>query len=221
MGYGAHSKTEKVAQTHDLIYTSYHEAGHVIYGLLHLIKIECVYVYFDKESQSYGGYTHYNFLDADNFLSKDIRQFIINSEISIKYAGLTAERYQFKTNCGSDKLPLFIKEGSSNDTKAAADLFRQRNIVVAGKKRSIYKKKLIQHTLDKLQNYWSDVALIAHNLFKYKKIYYSDLKKILLTKSNNKIFWRAQFKTIDFIYKNNERLDEKDFRFILGARGLL
>jgi hypothetical protein len=221
MANRANSKREKVAQTHDLIYTSYHEAGHTIFGLLHLMRVECVHVYFEKEVESFGGYTHYNFPDIENFQDRNIQLYIINSEIGIKYAGLTAEKYQFKISCGSDKLPVFIKDGSSDDTMAAARLFQQHKVVAPGKKRYLYKKRLIKNTLKELRIYWSDVTLVAHSLFKNKRIYFSDLKKILTTKSENKEFWRAQLKTLEYLYKNHDKLDENDFRIMLIKRGLL
>lgn len=212
--------TKKFARTHDLISTAHHEAGHTIYGLLKLIKIESVQVYTDEHNRI-SGYTHYNFFDSVDFDDKDISLFMINSEISIKYSGLIAEKYHYKTISGSDRFPMFLKDGSSDDTLAAAKLFRQHDIVSPGRKRYRYKKKLIEDTLKELQMYWESVVLVAHNLFQKKRLYFSDLKNLLIRKSEYKEFWKMQFKAIEHIYKSYDKLDEKDFKIILTERGLI
>lgn len=221
MAKSAKSHNKKVAQTHDLIYAAYHEAGHTIYGLLHFMRIECANIFFNKDTDSSGGFTHYNYPDINDFTNDDIRLYVINSEISINYAGLSSERYHFKQISGSNICPMFLKDGASEDTLESAKLFRQYNIVAPGKKRYLYKKKLIKNTMQEIETFWADITLIAHGLYKRKKLYFSDLKKILVTKSENKEYWREQLKLIEPLYKNSDKIDENYFMNILSSRGLL
>jgi len=207
------------AFTHNLISTSYHEAGHTIYGLLHLAKIESVQV-FPQGANKVRGFTHFDFLTADGFLDENLINYAVVSEICLMYAGLTAEKYHFKTISGSDKLPLFLKDGSSDDTKKAAELIKQYELAQPGKLRYSFKKKLIIKTLQELKDNWDSVNCIAHGLFQKRRLYYTDLNDILCN-SENKKFWRDQFKAIDHIYNNFGSIDERSLRLILDKHNLL
>jgi len=207
------------AFTHNLISTSYHEAGHTIYGLLHLAKIESVQV-FPTKKDKVDGLTHFDFLTSENLSSEDLINYAAISEICIMYAGMTAEKYHFKTISGSDKFPLFLKDGSSDDTKRAAELIKQYKLSQPGKLRYRFKKNLISKTLQELKSNWESVNCVAHGLFQKKRLYYSDLKKIL-SNTENKKFWREQFKLIDRIYDNTGSIDEKFLRLTLTRQSLL
>jgi len=209
-----------LADHYDLMSTIYHESGHVIYILLNLLKVRKVYVYQNEEKRS-EGFTYYNLPDASSFSNTGILLFIMNLEICIKYAGLIAEKYHFKTISGCNKFPIFLRDGSSDDILSVTKIFKQYNFVPSGKKRYLYKKKLIKSTLDKLQLQWDDVVLIAHKLFQKRKLSFQYLKKILTTKSENKEFWKNQFKIIEFINKNCSKIDEKKYSLILTKCGLI
>ena len=56
---------KKFHSLHDLISTSYHEAGHTIYGLLHGLNIELVQVFETKKTKRIDGFTHYNPLELN------------------------------------------------------------------------------------------------------------------------------------------------------------
>jgi len=210
---------KKAAFMHNMISTSYHEAGHTVYGLLHFMKIECVRI-TKEESDFVDGSTNFNYFVEYEFIPNDIKMSVIYGDIGLRYAGLTAEKYHFKTISGSDRFPMFLKNGSSEDMMEAARLIKLYDIVPSGKKRHVFKKKFINHVLYELQNNWDAVNLVAHGLFKKKKLHYEDLKELLTKKSGNKKFWREQFKAIDFIYKS-DTVDENKFRTILVARKLL
>lgn len=211
---------KKLAYTQDLISCAFHESGHTIFGLLRLAKVESVKVFHDKDNR-FSGLAHYDLPDLDKFSDLNIRSFLINSEISLLYAGLAAEKYHFKTTSGSDKFPLFLREWSSDDTLSASKLIIKYNIIGPGRKRYVYKKKLIQDTLNELVVYWESVTLVAHDLFKKKRLSYLDLKKLLTTKSEYKDFWKNQFRTINHIYKIYDRLDDKKFNIILTRLNLI
>src|ERR1700722_10354612 len=118
---------KKVTLTHDFVTTSYHEAGHAIYGLLHFMMIYSVYVFENKKNKRVEGFTHYytpftEIEDSTLLLER------IQSEIGLSYAGLMAEKYQYKLYSGLDKFPTCL-DGSKADQKEAADLIIKHNIM--------------------------------------------------------------------------------------------
>lgn len=207
----------KFARTHELIFVSYHEAGHAVYGLLHTMMIGPVYVFESKREKRIWGMTHFeSILDTKDITNPDLISERLHSEICMQYAGLTAEKYHYKTMSGSDKFPMNLKYGSESDTSAAAVLIKQFNLAPPGRKRYAYKKKLIKETLCELQDNWDDVTLVAHALFNKKRLGFSELQDLLTKKSKNKSFWKEQFKTINYIFDNRDALDEKDLKIILS-----
>jgi hypothetical protein len=200
---------KKITNIHEMISTSYHEAGHAIYSLLCGMRVPYVFIFKNKKNKRIQGFCCYETPDLALIKDANLVFSLVDSEIGIKYAGLTAEKYHFKVISGSDKFPIFLRDGSSDDTLSAAALIRQYNIVAPGKKRYLYKKKKINQILHKLKEYWDDVTLISHLLFSKKRLSFFDIKKVLLKKSPNKIFWKEQFKIIDDIFEKNMHLDEK------------
>lgn len=207
---------KKLQYTTDLISTSYHEAGHTVYGLLYLMKITSVWVFENKKCKRIEGFTHYELpVDLSEVKDSTLLSEVIKAEICLKYAGLAAEKYHFKSISGSDKYPLFLRDGSSDDTLAAAALIRQYNLVPPGKKRYNFKKKLIKETLKELQDNWDAVTVIAHALFKKKRLSYVTLKKLLTKHTNDPEFWKQIFYNLDSIFSKHAPLDEKDIKYIL------
>lgn len=203
--------TKRVAKTHELISTSYHEAGHTVYGLLHLMKIETVYV-FEGGKSRIDGFTHYEYPDFTTVQDPELFNLLLNNEICMKYAGLAAEKNSFKEISGSDKFPMVLRDGSSDDTLNAAKLIKAYNIVPPGKKRYLYKKKLVRQITQELRDNWDAVTAVAHGLFQKKKLYFFDLKDILTKKTKNKEFWKEQFKNISSIHDNADTLTEESFK---------
>lgn len=207
---------KKCHETFELISTSYHEAGHTVYGLLHLIKIESVSVFENKKSKRIEGFTHYDTPSLSQFSDPELFSERLHAEIGLSYSGLVAEKRYFKMISGSDKFPMFLRDGSSHDTKEAAALFQRYNLVEAGKKRYNYKQRFIKSVDQELQEHWDAVTLIAHGLIKKKKIYFPELQEILTRKAEDKQFWKDQFKAVNYFHDNAESLDEKDLKRILS-----
>lgn len=207
---------KKFHEIHELISTSYHEAGHTIYGLLHLIKIESVYVFENKRTKRIEGFAQYNSANLSQFTDSALFNERLHTEIGLYYAGLTAEKRHFVMMSGSDKFPMFLRDGSSNDINCAAELFQKYNLVEAGRKRYNYKRIIIKSVDQELQDHWESVTLVSHALFKKKRLSYNDLQKLLTTKGKDKKFWKEQFKAINYFYDNAERLDQNDLKSILG-----
>ncbi|CAB4197059.1 hypothetical protein UFOVP1290_579 [uncultured Caudovirales phage] len=207
-----------ISKLYDCIISAYHESGHVIYGLLHFMKVSSVNLFEDKKNKRIGGLCNYECAkDLSDIKDNSLFNEQLKYEICIKYAGLTAEKYHFRTISGSDKFPIFLRDGSSDDTLSAAALIKQYNIVLPGEKRYVYKKKLIKEIALELQQHWNAVTIVSHVLFRKKKLNYTDLKKLLTTKTVNKKFWKKQFKIIDYIFENSQTLDDKDLSIIFLA----
>jgi hypothetical protein len=216
----ADKSSKKAAFMHNLISTSYHEAGHTVYALLHFMIVDCVEV-FKVESDNVNGFTHFNYLSEDDIRDSTMLKFFVESEVCVHYAGLIAERHHFKTISGSDKLPMFLRAGSSKDIGTASKLIKKYNLSPPGNRRYRFKKKMAANILKELKLHWQDVNLVAHGLFKKKRLYFSDLQKLLTTKSEFKDFWKQQFKMISHIYKNLDRLDEFNLKIRLLRLGKL
>lgn len=210
------SVRQKFEKTHELIFVCYHEAGHVIYGLLHFMRVDPVYIFENKKEKRIWGMTHFDsVLNTLGTYDEELTNKELHSEICMQYAGLTAEKYHYKTVSGSDKFPIIMKNGSEDDTSAASEIIRKHNLAPPGRKRYIYKKKLIRETLCELQNNWEAVTLVAHALFEKKKLSFTELQSLLTKKSKNRIFWKERFKIIQYIFDNQDALDEKELKSIL------
>lgn len=208
-----HEIRKKVHATYELIATSYHEAGHAIYALLNCRKVDSVVVFENRKTKRIDGFTYYYSPDLDDASVKAdlvLLNSIIEEECGIKYAGLAAEKFHYKQISGSDKFPMYWRDGSSDDTKEAAAIIKKYSSVSPGKKRYNYKKRIIKKTLASLEQYWDDVILVSYILIQKKRASFAELKEVLTKKSPNRIFWKEQFKDIVDIFGNLELLTTKE-----------
>lgn len=207
---------KKFHKTHELISTSYHEAGHVIYGLLHCMNMGNVLVFEDKKSKRIDGFTHYEPSELSKIEDVTLFNDRLHAEICLSYAGLVAEKRHFKLISGSDKFPMFLREGSSHDFSEAAALFQKYALCKPGRERYNYKQKLIKRINQELIENWDAVTLVAHALFKKKKIEFAELKHMLTRKTEDRVYWKEVFKNYEQMYSNSEGLDEKQQKSILS-----
>lgn len=207
---------KKVTKTHEFISTSYHEAGHTVYALLHFMSVASVSVYEDKKLKRVHGDTYYNHPgELESIKDSELLATLIRADMGMSYAGLIAEKTLFKSISGSSQTPSFIIDGSAEDNKGAASLMTKYNLVPPGPKRAAFKKKLMREVQSELHFHWDAVTLIAHALFKHRKLRGEDVYLLLTTRSKNKKFWKEQFKKINHFYDNSDHLDEKDLKSIL------
>lgn len=206
---------KKFHKIHDLISTSYHEAGHTIYGLLHGMHIESVLVFETKKTKRIEGFTAYHPIEFSEIQDPELLSDRLHASICLHYSGLVAEKRLFRMISGSEQFPMFLKEGSSTDFSEAAALIERFNLVESGRKRYNYKQKLLKEIDSELQDNWDAVTLVAHALIKKKKLHLPDLKTLLIKKSDDREFWKNQFKIFDELHLNSEPLDEKEIKSIL------
>lgn len=206
----------KLAQNYRTISVAYHEAGHVICGLLHFMQVYEVKV--NELQRGVSGITHFNVLYMDQAydqLDTKIRDYMITSDLLMQFAGLSAEKLFFKDLSGSDNFPLVLKLGAEPDFRRAAEIIKKYNLAEAGNKRYLFKKKMFRHTTNLLKDFWADIKLVAHELYNKRKMTYDDLCQLLSKKSSNKKFWKKQFKNIDTLYSENSNIDKATAMLIL------
>lgn len=208
------SITQKRSRDYELIALTYHEAGHCLFGLLNHIKITIVAVNSETNSSEDLGYTQYEIAELEH-RDAGVLNRLLMAEIGINYAGLAAECIYYKDICGSDKLPMMLKGGCSEDIKTAASLIKKFELAAPGKKRYAFKQKMLRDCKFLLEEHWEAVKLIAHSLYKHKKLTFSDLKNILTKKSSDREFWKTRFKEINLLFDFPTQLDAKTIRSIL------
>lgn len=208
---------KKVTKTHEFISTSYHEAGHTIYALLHLMKVTSVNVFEDKKLKRIHGNTYYDYpSDFDDIQDPYLLNTLLRAEIGISYAGLIAEKTLFRSISGSRQTPTFISDGSQDDNKSAREVIKKYNLAPPGPKRTAYKRKLMREVQHELHTHWDAVMVVSHALFKHRRLSFDDLQELLTKKTHNRKFWKEQFKNICYFYDNSKTLDEKDLKSILS-----
>lgn len=201
---------KKVALTHDFISTSHHEAGHTVYGLLHFMIIYSVSIFQNKQNKRVEGFTHYDSPEIEEIKSHKLLMERLRAEIGLSYAGFVAEKYQYKLHSGSDKFPSCL-DGSSDDQQEASELIKKYNLASPGRQRHNYKKRMIREVTRELRKHWDAVIVVAHALFRKKRLSFANLRSLLTTKTENKEFWKKQFKIISRYYNSNNEFDEDAF----------
>lgn len=127
---------KKVTKTHEFISTSYHEAGHTIYALLHLMKVNSTSVFEDKKLKRIHGLTYYDFpRDLEDIQDPELVTSLVKADIGTSYAGLITEKSLFKSISGSTQTPMFISDGSTEDNQSARELMKKYNLAPPGAKK--------------------------------------------------------------------------------------
>jgi ATP-dependent Zn protease len=208
--------TIKLSQNHRYISTCYHEAGHAVCGLLMFMKIPDVSVFKNRRIT---GETNYEQILDEKSQSSLFREYQIKSDIFIHYAGLMAEKIFYQDLTGSKIFPNVLKDGVTPDIQEAAQIIKVNNLAPAGRKRYLYKKKMMKEVRTLLEEHWDVVKVVAHALFEKRRLTHSDLKKIICRKTSNKKFWKKQFSYINEFVDKTKLLDNKDLKIIIPSIG--
>lgn len=201
---------KKQSYDYELIAMSYHEASHIICGLFNYMKISEAGVMKNEE-----GYTNFVFYSPDKVKDRVLEKILAINEIQTSYAGLVGEKLYYKNICGSDKFPLHLRIGSHSDLKEATKLINKHKLSESGKKRLVFKKQIQEDTKILLSQYWEDIKIIAHFLYKKKKITFDELKFLLTKKSQNREFWKDRLKKIQSIQNKIDSINEEEVKSIL------
>lgn len=207
---------KKVSKSYETLCVAYHEAGHAICALLKYIYVDSAFIYEDSATKKMCGETYFCPYEIGNSKQQILNYFLIG-EICINYAGLVTEKIFYKKISGSDKFPSFLKDGSSLDTQSAAKILKKYNLIPPGRQRYLFKQKLTKQLISLLDNYWSDIEILAHALIQKKKLNYDQIKFLLIKKSQNKLFWKQRFKAIEFISSASApELDDEVVKIIIN-----
>lgn len=209
--------TIKVSQNHSYISTCYHEAGHAVCGLLMFMKIPDVSVF---KNRRISGETNYEIMTDDQTEDPIMLNYIIKSDIYINYAGLMAEKIFYQDVTGSKIFPNVLKEGIEEDISEIAKIIKTNDLAPPGRKRYLFKKKMMRETRALLEQHWDIVKVVAHELFEKKRLTHDDLKKIICRKTSNKKFWKKQFAYINKFVDQSKKLDNKDIKIIIPVVGI-
>jgi hypothetical protein len=172
----------------------------------------------DRDAGKDLGYTHF-MIAADFKYVEDVelRKSLLLREIYVNYAGLASEKLLYKDICGTYNIPMILKVGSYMDRDRCSELISTNNLAPPGRKRYAFKKKALQYSVDQLQESWSDVKLVAHILFRKKRLSFDQLKSILTKKSEHKEFWKEHFKIINKLYRYYHVMTDKDFKYYFAC----
>lgn len=207
------SIAKQQANDYGLIATSYHESAHAIVGLANLLMVNKVVVVDSQE-----GDTNYFIYHADEAEDENLKKILVMSEIKTIYAGLVGEKMYYKDICGSGKFPMHLKNGSSIDTKIASKLIRKYELANAGKSTFKLKQDIRQEVEEFLVNHWEAVKIVAHALYRKKKLSFMELKYLLTRIPEDKNFWKDKFKTIKIIYDEKNDLSTKVVRNLISTK---
>jgi len=205
--------TVKLSQNHSMISTAYHEAGHAVCTLLMFGKVSSVFV---EKNRRVSGETNFELIDCEYNDIQELHNFVINSEISINYAGMIAEKILYKDITGSTIWPKVLKIGCESDIKRITELIKKNNLSPPGEKRYRLKNKIQRNINKLLLEHWDAIKIIAHALFERNRLVHDDIKYLLIKKSNNPKFWINQFKYINLFIDQNKLIDNKDMKIIFG-----
>lgn len=191
----------KLAQNYRVISCAYHEAAHTICGLLYYMQITNVEIY-EKKTYVEGATFYETFYNDTHYEQIDpkIKEYLLLSEICLKYSGLGGEQIYFKDLSGSDNFLTALKVGTAPDFREAADIIKKYNLAEPGQKRYLFKQKMFRKTKKLLQEYWVDIKMLAHALYEKRKLQEEDIRQLLTKKSPNKRFWKKQFSTIASLF---------------------
>lgn len=214
MNYGYGTTELRVKKSHEvfeMIFTSYHEAGHLLYSIISFLQADEAFIYEEEvdKNKQFNGLTHYFPYPTRIYKDKKLKDFLSLSEISFLYAGMIAEKILLTKMSGSEHFPIVFRSGSKSDADRASVLIRK---IYSKKDRKKAKKKIKKIVSKNLYKFWDDLVLIAYLILQKKKISMHEAKDLLL-QSKNKNFWSSRFRKLDLLDENKE--DESEMIYLL------
>ncbi len=207
------SIAKQQANDYGLIATSYHESSHAIVALINLLMIYNVDIIDSQE-----GNAQYFIHHADQTEDDNLTNILALAEVKTIYAGLVGEKMYYKDICGSSKFPMHLKNGSAEDTNIAAKLIRKYRLANSGPATFKLKQDIKEEVERLLVRHWEAVKIVAHALYKKKKLDFSELKYLLSRIPQDKDFWKDKFKTIKIIYDEESDISTKRVRNLISTK---
>jgi hypothetical protein len=124
----------------------------------------------------------------------------------------------YRDICGDATFPMNLRIGSSSDNKAASSIIRKYNLAKPGKN-TILLKAEVKNDIEKfLANHWGAVKIVAHALYKKKKLGLQELRYMLSRSPEDKEFWKDTFSKIKIIYNEKNNLSEKAVKSLISTK---
>lgn len=193
------SRLKKQSFDYELIAMSFHESAHTICALNNYLQVFNVNVMTPKKR---GGNTEFYIYGNDEVKDEELSKILLIFELQAIYAGLIGEKMYYKDICGSSKFPMHLRIGSSYDIAFASKIIRKNNLMPPGKKTFLFKKQIQFDVEQILYEHWDAVKVIAHSLYKKKKLSLDELKFLLTRKTEHKDFWKDRFKKMNLIHND-------------------
>lgn len=202
----SYNDIKKQSFDYALIAMAYHESGHAVIALYNYFYVS------DINAMRMGmvpknleeGEINYNIYKEELIDDKELKKIFLIFELQLLYAGLMSEKIYYKDVCGSSKFPMHLRIGSNYDFNLASKIIRKNKLAEPGKNTFLFKKQVQFDVEQIITNYWDDIKIVSHALYKKKKLTFDELKFILSRKSINKDFWRDRFKKIAVIHNDNK-----------------
>jgi hypothetical protein len=202
---------QKMSYDYELIAMCYHEAGHTVQALLHYLYVYNVKAMKDGERD---GLTEFQYI-CESPRDSELKRTLLLNEIEIHYAGLVAEKIYYKDISGNDKFPKILKDGSQNDINNVSNIIVKNFLASPGKARNTLKRKMQENVQETLIEHWSAVKMVAHSLYRKRRLDYNDLKSILIEETDNRHFWKEKLKHIEKIFDPSSELTEEDLKLLI------
>jgi hypothetical protein len=190
----------KQSDDYFFIATNFHEASHAITGLHNYFQVYNVNILMPAIKE---GTTDFYIFDNEKIQDEELKYIFLMFELQTIYGGLIGERLYYKDITGSDRFPSHLKSGSASDTFQAAALIRKHHLAKPGKNTHLLKKRIQNDVEELLLEHWDAVKVVAHALYKKKKLNFEELRNLLTKKTNHNDFWKDRFKKIKSIYNDN------------------
>lgn len=214
MSITSKAKTKK-ARDYELIALAYHEAGHAIVAIFNLMKVFSVKISNDKKISGITEWDYFWNYEIRSISDESLLNMLVYNDIEIAYSGFIAEKIYYKDICGSSRFPRTLKYGSESDISSASDLIKKYNLAPPGKPRQLLKKQIENNITSLLTENWDAVKMVAHAIYKKKKLNFDDLKNILTRKTNNKLLWKEKYKQIEILHEHRD-VHESELKIILS-----
>lgn len=213
---------KRQAFDHELLLTCYHEAGHTLCALFSLLKVDSVRVASLKKikDKTYyridGDTSYYTISELDKIQDLELLNICLILELRTIYAGLVAEKMYYQDISGSNSFPMILKMCSSVDIQQSSIIINKYKLGIPGKERLSFKKKIIKD-IEKIMNiHWDAIKIIAHALYKRKKISYESIRYLLCKNSKYKFIWKRKFKLMNIIH-NSKIIKESEAKEIIKS----
>lgn len=179
------------------IATAYHEAGHIIIGLINAIHVKSATIY-DKKI---GGVTTFNKFDLSQITDHNLKMSLASSYLHTFAAGPEAEVIFYKDLTGASKISKALRSGAQHDNLQINKLVALYSLKSDTQTRRNIKNIVNKNVALKLRQCWKEIKAVSHLLYSKEYLSFEHIKKAILRCTDNVDFWNGKFDSIESIYE--------------------